>query len=280
MSRTIFAIGDIQGCYKEFIKLLKKIKFNPDEHKLWIAGDLVNRGPDSLRTIRYIKSLHNDNAVVCVLGNHDLHLLAMAAGVRKHYPGDTLKAILKAKDCDELCDWLRQQPLMHYSKKHNFAMAHAGISPQWSISEAQTHAQEIEGILQSKKITSLLSSMYGNQPSLWHKKLSGTNRYRYIINAFTRMRFCDENTGELDFNDKNKPGLQSPHLSPWFACRTRKHNTRIVFGHWAALELNNKQSSQHDVYHIDTGCVWGRQLTALNLKTLKHTHVDSKHIAE
>ncbi len=276
MSSTVYAIGDIQGCYKEFKALLKKIDFAPDTQQLWIAGDLVNRGPDSLQVLRYIKALHDEGAAKVVLGNHDLHLLAAAAGLREQHASDTLKPILKAKDSDQLCEWLSQQPLMHYSKKHRFAMTHAGISPQWSIKEALSYAQEVESILRSDKRSSLLAAMYGNEPNLWDTKLTGMNRYRFIINAFTRMRFCDENTGALNFDDKSKPGMQAPHLSPWFACKSRQHNTRIVFGHWAALELSHEECLKHGVFHIDTGCVWGRQLTALNLSSLQRVQVNSE----
>lgn len=281
MEHTIYAIGDIQGCYDEFIRLLKAIDFTPSKHKLWIAGDLVNRGPKSLKTLRHIKKLNEQGAADIVLGNHDLHLIAAAEGHRHLHPSDTIQKILKAKDSPALIEWLCQQPLMQYDETSGFAMTHAGISPQWSIDEAWNYALEVERQLQKpKKRRRLLAHMYGNEPSLWDDSLSGMERYRYIINAFTRMRYVDKKTGELDLKEKNKLGQQAKHLCPWYKSKLRQHNnTPIVFGHWASLELKAAVSKKYKAFHIDHGCVWGKQLSAINLSTLELTQINSRFSA-
>lgn len=260
---SIYAIGDLQGCYKEFRKLLDKIKFDPNTDTLWLTGDLVNRGPKSLKTLRYVKGL--GDAVVTVLGNHDLHLIA-AHGLPKHYPASKdLQSIIDASDADELIAWLRQQPLMHYDKKMKTALVHAGIAPQWSIKDALRYAHEFETILKRDDYHLFLPAMYGDLPNKWSKRLEGSERLNFIVNAFTRMRFCNKN-GRLTFTEKNNPAKAPDDLLPWFDVPKRKTNdVRIVFGHWSTLGYVNKEH----VLAIDTGCVWGGELTAVKISGKK-----------
>lgn len=257
---AIYAIGDIQGCYKPLRMLLKKIKFKPQKDQLWFVGDLVNRGPQSLETLRYIKSL--GKSAITVLGNHDLHLIAMATNsTSKKHP--SLLPILDAPDCDELIDWLRHRPLLHYDKTLDTALVHAGIPPGWKIKTALKRAHEVETVLQQGNYSKFLKSMYGDKPDQWSKELKGNERLRFIINAYTRMRYCDVN-GRLDYNYKLSPGSQPKRLYPWFELpRKKSFTTRIVFGHWSTLGLMQKNS----FIALDTGCVWNDKLTAVKLDT-------------
>ncbi|HFE37964.1 MAG TPA: symmetrical bis(5'-nucleosyl)-tetraphosphatase, partial [Gammaproteobacteria bacterium] len=188
---TVYAIGDIQGCFNELKQLLKKIKFSTDKDKLWITGDLVNRGPDSLATLRYIKSLE-DNAIT-VLGNHDLHMLAVIYGLQKQRSKDTFSEILQAPDRELLVQWITQQPLMHIDETLNAVLVHAGIYPGWDITKARKLAIEVENTLQSEQLPAFLQHMYGNQPDKWNDDLTGWARLRFITNVFTRMRYCTDN---------------------------------------------------------------------------------------
>lgn len=259
---STYAIGDIQGCLKPLQRLLSQVEFNPLHDRLWIAGDMVNRGPSSLATLRYLYSL--GDAVTAVLGNHDLHFLAVAYGYKKKSSFDTLDHLLRANDCDELIQWLRRCKLMHTDKELGYTMVHAGIPPVWNLEQATAHAREVEAVLQSDYINDFLANMYGNKPNRWRNRLIGHERLRLITNYFTRMRFCSAE-GELEFENKAAPAKNhSKGFLPWFAhanhlCKQQK----IVFGHWASLE---GKAEAANVTALDTGCVWGGCLTALRLE--------------
>lgn len=256
-----YAIGDIQGCLEPLQCLLEEIDFNPAHDKLWLAGDLINRGPDTLETLRFLYRLRD--SITIVLGNHDLHFIAVYYGLRKRGKNDTLDDLLRAPDCADLVYWLRQQKLVHQDPLLNFAMVHAGIPPQWSLSEALVHAREVENVLQTDKIETFLAGMYGNLPSRWDNNLAGVDRLRLIANYFTRMRFCSAE-GELELQTKESAEAAPVGFAPWFSFSERKTvNERIVFGHWAALE---GRTDVENVYALDTGCVWGGALTALRLE--------------
>jgi len=255
-----YAIGDVQGCYDELQQLLELIQFDKKNDKLWFVGDLINRGPKSLEVLRFVKSL--GKSAKLVLGNHDLHTLAVAAGFRRYHRNDSIDDILDAHDRKELLKWLRHQPLMHYSKKHNIAMLHAGLPPEWDIAYARKRAKEVEAVLQSKSHKKFLKSMYGNKPRKWKKNLHGMQRLRFITNCFTRLRYCD-NKGHLGLEQKGKPGSQRKPFKPWFKIKSRaSRDDQIVFGHWSTLGL----TTTHNVFAIDTGCLWGGRLTALRIE--------------
>lgn len=252
-----YAIGDIQGCYTELRKLLDVIKFDPAIDKLWFAGDLVNRGPQSLETLRFVKAL--GDAAVTVLGNHDLHLLAASCLEKKAQKKNTLQAILSAPDCEELIDWLRFRPLFHY--QDGYALLHAGLPPQWDLLKTQKMAQKAEAVLQSKDYRDFLKQMYGDKPNKWSTSLKGTGQLRFIINCFTRIRYCAKD-GSLDFEHSGAPGTQPKGLLPWFQLPERKSaNMQIIFGHWSTLGYY----TGNNCFGIDTGCLWGGQLTAIKL---------------
>jgi len=255
-----YAIGDLQGCYDPFRRLLDKISFDPAKDKLWLTGDLVNRGPKSRRTLRFVKSL--GKAAITVLGNHDLHLLALAHDIRYSSARyDSLAKILKLADSDELLDWLRRQPLAHYSADLNTLMVHAGIPPQWTVKNTLARASEVERALRSDDYAEFLENMYGNKPDKWSGKLQGAKRLRFIVNALTRMRMITKDR-RIDFSHTGPPGGAAKGLVPWFEVPDAKwRGTRIVFGHWSALGLIVNE----DLIAVDTGCVWGRKLTAVKL---------------
>lgn len=257
---AVYAIGDLQGCYDPFRRLLDKLAFDPATDRLWLAGDLVNRGPKSLKTLRFVRSL--GKSAKTVLGNHDLHLLALAHDVAiKSNRFDAMWKILAADDCDELLDWLRQQPLARYSRKLDTLMVHAGLPPQWSIKKALKRAAEVETALRGDDYETFLEKMYGNSPDKWSGKLSGYARLRYIVNVLTRVRMIGSD-GRLDFDHSGPPSSARKGLTPWFEAKKPKWaGTRIVFGHWSALGLVNEEK----LIAVDTGCVWGRQLTAVRL---------------
>jgi len=259
-----YAIGDIQGCYDELQQLLELIQFDPKKDRLWFSGDLVNRGPKSLETLRFVKGL--GKSAITVLGNHDLHLIALWKNRHRRGKGSrTLEPIFRAKDCDELLDWLRRQPLMHYDKKLGVAMVHAGLPPQWTRTKALERAAEVEKVLRGPKLHEFLHHMYGNKPARWSKKLGGWDRLRFIVNCFTRMRYCTPKGG-LDFKSKGKPDFNSDKTLPWFTVPKRKSREQvIVFGHWSTLGLYQ----ENNVYAIDTGCLWGGSLTALRLDDMQ-----------
>lgn len=256
-----YAIGDIQGCLEPLQCLLQEIKFNPSKDKLWLAGDLINRGPDTLETLRFLYRLRD--SITIVLGNHDLHFIAVYYGLRKRGKNDTLDELLRAPDCADLVYWLRQQKLVHHDPRLNFTMVHAGIPPQWDISEALAHAREVENVLQTDKVEIFLAGMYGNLPNRWNDNLAGVDRLRLITNYFTRMRFCSAD-GELELQTKESVDAAPIGFAPWFSFAERKTwDQRILFGHWAALE---GRTDVENVYALDTGCVWGGSLTALRLE--------------
>jgi bis(5'-nucleosyl)-tetraphosphatase (symmetrical) len=259
---AVYAIGDVQGCYSELKQLLEKIQFNPDGDRLWFTGDLVNRGPDSLETLRLVRSF--GESAITVLGNHDLHLLAIAYTNRKPGRKDTLKPILKAPDRDELMNWLRHLPLMHTDDSLGFTLVHAGLHPDWSIGKAHALAHEVETVLRSDDHSAYYAHMYGDKPHNWSDDLSGWPRLRFITNIFTRLRYCSD-TGEPELNAKGAPGTQPPRIHPWFEIRHRaSREQRILFGHWSTLPVSSKHAV-YNVYPLDTGCLWGGRLTALRI---------------
>ena len=251
-----YIVGDLQGCLDELLLLLDKVDFDQSRDSLWLAGDLVARGPKSLEVLRFVRSLGSCAKVV--LGNHDLHLLAVSLGLFKVKKKDKTAAIFDADDKNELLDWLRRQPLL--AEHDGFVMCHAGISPQWTLEQARNAAKEVETILCSDEWPWLIENMYANQPDLWSDNLEGIERYRYIINAFTRMRFCDTEA-RLDMECKLPPKeVSNRRLVPWFKLKQRiKLKKTVLFGHWAALEGYEGK----DVIGLDTGCVWGGKLTML-----------------
>ncbi|MCP5091012.1 MAG: symmetrical bis(5'-nucleosyl)-tetraphosphatase [Gammaproteobacteria bacterium] len=257
---AVFAIGDVQGCYDPFRRLLDAINFEPSRDRLWLTGDLVNRGPKSLKTLRFVKKL--SDSVITVLGNHDLHLLALEAGmVRYGKRFGSLNKLLNAADAEELCDWLRHRPLAHYSKKLDTLMVHAGTHPDWGIAETLAHAAEVETVLQGDDYPTLLGKMYGNRPNIWSNRLSGYKRLRFIINCLTRMRMVTA-AEHLDLSFSGSPWRARKGLTPWYNVdHPAWQDTRIVFGHWSALGL----IVLPHLISVDTGCVWGRQLTAVRL---------------
>ncbi|OGT19313.1 MAG: bis(5'-nucleosyl)-tetraphosphatase (symmetrical) [Gammaproteobacteria bacterium RBG_16_57_12] len=263
-----YVIGDVQGCMSELQALLEAIQFNSGQDRLWFTGDLVNRGPQSLEVLRLVKGLGEQ--AITVLGNHDLHLLALAA--RGDMPGSrdsSLQAILSAPDREELLAWLRRRPLLHYDPAGGIVLAHAGLAPPWDLTTALTCAAELEQALSGPHYHAYFSHMYGNTPDQWRDDLEGWERLRYITNALTRMRYVDEQ-GRLDLKCKGPPGTQPNNLQPWFASpRRRNRELTIVFGHWAALGYYQG----FGVYGVDGGCVWGGCLTALCLDDFSHVSV-------
>lgn len=257
-----YAIGDLQGCYDPFRKLLDAINFDPADDTLWLTGDLVNRGPKSLKTIRFVRSL--GDAAITVLGNHDLHLLALATGVTEYSKRFvTLEKTLNAPELPELIEWIRQRSFVHYSKKLDTLLVHAGIHPAWSVTKALSHAAEVEAVLRGPKYKTLLSKMYGNTPRKWSRELKGYRRYRYIINTFTRMRMLTEKRAH-NFAHTGSPWRSRKDLAPWFTFPNQaRGETRIVFGHWSALGLIVLPR----LVSLDSGCVWGGQLSAVRLDT-------------
>ena len=254
---ALYAIGDVQGCHAELLALLDRIGFDSSRDQIWLTGDLVNRGPQSLQTLRTLRAL--GDAVVCVLGNHDLHMLAVAYGVSKPKHSDTFADVLHAADRDELLEWLRQRPLLH--RGAGFYLIHAGLPPDWSADQAETLAREAETWLRGEHFVELLGHMYGNKPNRWAEDLGGWDRLRFIINCLTRLRYCSPD-GKIDFKQKGSPGSQPAGLLPWFDIPGRRSmGTKIVFGHWSTLGLNISA----DTYCLDTGCLWGGELTAMRL---------------
>ena len=271
---STYAIGDVQGCFVELQSLLKKINFDPIQDTLWFTGDLVNRGPESLEVLRFIKGL--GNRVVTVLGNHDLHLLAVAHGVDPLKKKDTFDEILAAPDKDSLLTWLRMQPLLHYDASFNYALVHAGFAPQWDLETARACAKEVEMALQHVDYIQYFKHMYSNEPTLWSPDLQGFKRLCYITNALTRMRFCTP-VGELDFTYKQKHDAAPHGYVPWFECLHRKNkDVRIIFGHWAAID---GETGQAQTIALDTGCIWGRALTAFRLEDGKRFCVNCERFA-
>jgi bis(5'-nucleosyl)-tetraphosphatase (symmetrical) len=255
---TRIAIGDVQGCHAELVKLISRVGFSADRDTLWFTGDLVNRGPASLEALRYVRAL-GDNAIT-VLGNHDLHLLAFALGAkRKLKAGDTFQDVLNAPDRDELLEWLITRPLAHYERGD--LLIHAGLVPQWSVEQTLSLAREVEAALR-KDPRALFESMYGDEPDRWSESLAGKERLRFTINVLTRLRVCTAD-GRVDLKMKGPASEVRAPFRPWFAHANRlSRNARVIFGHWSALGL----VQEHGVIGLDTGCVWGGALTALDLE--------------
>lgn len=253
-----YAIGDLQGCYEPFCRLLDEIGFQPEQDCLWLVGDLVNRGPQSLEVLRLVKSL-GDSAVV-VLGNHDLHLIMQAQGYGRANREDTLTDVLSAPDSDELLAWLRLQPLFHH--RNGISMVHAGLLPSWSVFDAQALSGEVSAALTGPHFQEFLASMWGSQPDVWSDDLEGWDRLRVVVNAMTRMRFCSLD-GRMDFRSKGPPQSAPPGSLPWFQIPNRRSaDTTIVCGHWSALGFRQESN----LLALDSGCLWGGALTAVRLE--------------
>jgi bis(5'-nucleosyl)-tetraphosphatase (symmetrical) len=256
---ALYAIGDVQGCDAELGTLLEALSFSPDRDRLWFVGDLVNRGPTSLEVLRRVRAL--GEAATVTLGNHDLHLLAVALGCSRLKSDDTLTPILQAPDRDALLEWLLQRPVLAEDRALNLCLVHGGLSPQWDMPLARACARELEAALHDQP-EKLFKHMYGDKPDRWDEALEGAERLRYIVNCFTRLRYVDEH-GRLELHAKGAPGkAKTAALTPWFeAPGARWRGTRIVFGHWSTLGFFRNA----DVIGLDTGCVWGGSLTGLRL---------------
>ncbi|MBR8225220.1 symmetrical bis(5'-nucleosyl)-tetraphosphatase [Burkholderia ambifaria] len=256
MPPTPIAIGDIQGCHSAFHSLLEKLS-PPADTPLWVAGDVVNRGPESLAALRALVDLGPRATVV--LGNHDLHLLAVSAGIRTERPGDTIGEILDAPDADALLEWVRHLPFAHF--EHGMLLVHAGVLPQWDTSLALELADELQRALRAPDWRDTLQGLYGNEPNQWSPNLKKRDRMRVAFNAFTRLRFCTPD-GAMDFKANGGPDGAPPGYLPWFdAPGRRTEDVTLVFGHWAALGLMLRDN----VVALDSGCVWGNQLSAVRL---------------
>lgn len=255
--RHRYVIGDVQGCFDELQILIQKIGFDPGQDRLWVAGDLINRGPGNLAVLRYLKSL--GERVVCVLGNHDIFFLAVVSGAVSQTPEDTLQDLLEAPDRDELVDWLRRRPLFHV--EDGYAMVHAGLLPQWSVAQAEDLAAEVECELGGEHWQEFLRGLWGGKPCAWRDDLTGPDRLRLIVNAMSRLRFL-RSDASIDLKPKGCPEDQ-PGLIPWYAYPDARWQTHtILHGHWSALGYRNTGG----VVSLDTGCVWGGRLSALRLK--------------
>ncbi|MCG5498887.1 symmetrical bis(5'-nucleosyl)-tetraphosphatase [Ectothiorhodospira variabilis] len=258
---ALYAVGDLQGCLDPLKRLLDRVDFDPAQDRLWLVGDLVNRGPESLACLRFVRNL--GDAAVSVLGNHDLHLLAIHAGLHKPRRKDTVQSILDSPDREELMEWLRHRPVLHHDASLGWTMVHAGLPPQWDLETALACADELHQVLRGPEHTRLLQRMYGDQPDRWDPALTGWSRLRFITNSFTRMRYCTRD-GRLDMDYKGAPGKQPAHLVPWHAVEgrlTRDH--RLVVGHWSTLGYR----FEHNVLSLDTGCIWGGKMTLARLDT-------------
>lgn len=256
---STYLIGDVHGCIDELKALLAQVDFDPQNDALWLTGDLVARGPSSVEVLRFVSGL--GDCVRMVLGNHDLHLLAVYAGISFNKPKDRITPLLEAEDADELINWLRRQPVLQVDEDLKLVMAHAGITPQWDLDTAKMCAREVEAVLSSDTYPLFLDAMYGDMPNNWHPELSGLARLRFSTNAFTRMRYCFPN-GQLDMICKDVPGNAPKPLKPWFDIPgpVQEAGYSIAFGHWASLE---GKGAPEGIYALDTGCCWGGDLTML-----------------
>jgi bis(5'-nucleosyl)-tetraphosphatase (symmetrical) len=255
---AIYAVGDLQGCFEPLERLLATIAFDRKRDRLWFVGDLVNRGPDSLACLRFVRDL--GAAAIAVLGNHDIHLMCVAEGVERARKRDTLDEVLAAPDRAELLAWLRARPLMHVEGR--FALVHAGLLPPWSVAKAHALAAEVEAELRGPAYRDFLARLYGDEPDRWSDGLAGMDRLRVIVNAMTRLRVCDA-AGAMALEFKGEPGEASEGWTPWFDMPGRKSaDHAIVCGHWSALGV----CTRADLLSLDSGCVWGRGLTAVRLE--------------
>lgn len=266
---AIYAVGDIQGCHAELVQLLDQIRFDQAVDRLWLVGDLVNRGPGSLQALRLVKSL-GDSAIT-VLGNHDLHLLTVARGHRRLHRGDTLTPILEAPDRDALLDWLQRRPLVVLDDKR--LLVHAGLLPQWTPATALALSREVEAMLAGSDADTFLAQLYGDEPRSWRDDLEGFDRLRVIVNACTRLRFCAAD-GAMELREKRGPTYVPPGALPWYAHPHRASaGIHVVCGHWSTLGL----MLSDNVSMLDSGCVWGGALTALRLDDRRVYQVPSRH---
>ena len=252
-----YLIGDIQGCCDALDRLLAEIAFSPSRDRIYVLGDMVNRGPASLKVLKLLRGF--DDAAVCLLGNHDLHLLAVAAGVRKPHRKDTTEDILTSPEREHWLAWLRRRRLAVH--EHGWLMLHAGVVPQWDLAQTLGLAAEVEALLQGPELGNFINRMYGNEPARWSEDLAGIDRWRFIVNVLTRIRFCSAD-GVLEFDTKEGADSAPSGYMPWFEVPGRKTaDTPIAFGHWSSLGLVNRPK----LLAIDTGCVWGGQLTAVRV---------------
>lgn len=261
---SLYAVGDVQGCYGDLQRLLDKIRFDPASDELWFAGDLVNRGPQSSQTLRFVKNL--GAAARCVLGNHEFHLLRLAAGVAgSDDPG--LRAVLAAPDADELIEWVASRPLLHVDRRRELILVHAGLLPQWDVDTAAALAAEVEAALhgdgddRARRRRQFLATVYGDRPDRWDAALEGADRLRVIVNALTRLRFCGAD-GRIDLEQTGAPGSQPHGLHPWYELPHRHGDYTVLFGHWAALGFRRMPGC----VALDSGCVWRGRLTAFRLE--------------
>ena len=266
-----YAVGDIQGCYDPLRHLLDKLKFDPAQDVLWVAGDMVNRGPKSLETLRFLKSL--GDSVVAVLGNHDLHCLAVAYGIRQQKAKDTLSCLFEAPDADELIQWLRFRPMLHHDVQRKVTMVHAGIPPMWTLDQAIHQARSFEEVLRSDNCIKCLKRIFKTtKPQLWDDEFKWKKKLWFTASYFTRMRFCSA-YGMLDLESKGEASVEAG-FAPWFSfSESPCYYEKIIFGHWAALE---GVTGRENIHAIDTGCVWGRYLTAINVDTLQRTQISNE----
>lgn len=261
---STYAIGDLQGCLEPLKRLLDSLNFDPAQDRLWFTGDLINRGPESLETLQYIRSL--GAAAISVLGNHDLHLLICAMTDRgRIQPGDTLDEILYAPDREALLVWLRQQPLAVHDPDLGYTLVHAGLAPDWDLPTLMTLAGEVERELRGPSAAALLAELYGNEPAAWTPELTGIARHRTVVNFLTRVRYCHPD-GRMEFRAKGPPGTQPVGCVPWYALPGRRSaDLKVLFGHWSTHHLGTSDSTTYGAFALDTGCLWGGPLTALCL---------------
>lgn len=263
-----YIIGDVQGCFEPLLALLKKIDYQPEHDILWFAGDLVNRGPQSLETLRFVMSLPQ---AYSIMGNHDMHVIGLHAGIRKLDEDDTCQDILNAPDVKDLIDWLRFQPYLHHDPKHNFTLVHAGLAPQWDLPLAKKCAAKLESLMRSDHYLDHLPRFFGDTAVSWKEAEQGQDSLNYMNNVFTRLRFCDPD-GRIDYESKTFEA--PPPMQAWFTLPDRKHaNLRLFFGHWSVLHLS---PTLHTSYCLDTGCIWGRSLTAWCVETNTFASADCK----
>lgn len=257
---ALYIVGDVHGCIDELRLLLEKVNFDPQQDQLWSVGDLVGRGPHSKNVLEFVVEL--GRAFRCVLGNHDLHLLAVLCGIKPANPKDNTDPIHQGNEQAFWINWLRQQPLMLQSPDYKLAMVHAGIYPEWSLNQAQKYADEVSLQLQSDDFTQYLAGMYHNEPTTWQNASTSVERFRFIVNAFTRIRYCEKQGSNLhlELTCKLPPAQARKSLQPWFNFWP-KQSIQVIFGHWAAL---NGQTNRTDIVALDTGCVWGNTLTLMN----------------
>lgn len=275
---STYAIGDVQGCFDDLLRLLDKLDFDPDVDRLWFTGDLVNKGPNSLELLRFVRGI--GTAAISVLGNHDLHLLAVAAGAVKIRKKDTIAEILDAPDCEELLFWLRHQPVLHHNETLGFTMIHAGLPPQWDLQKARQCARELETVLQNFGYEDLFLNLQGEGPLRWREDLDGWERLRFITNCFTQLRWCD-NSGRIDLEgDRRMASTKKKRSRPWFHIPHRYSKPlRIIFGHWAKLVVAPAAKGVTGVIPLDTGCANGGRFTAFRLEDWRYIRLKCKNKA-